>query len=39
MLDAVEAPRTAHSRLSCQIIADPALDGLVLKVPGEGGSA
>ncbi|MGA1232616.1 MAG: 2Fe-2S iron-sulfur cluster-binding protein [Lutimaribacter sp.] len=39
MLDAVEAPRTVQSRLSCQIIADPALDGLVLKVPGEGGSA
>ncbi len=34
MLDAVEAPREATSRLSCQIIASAALDGLVLRVPG-----
>lgn len=34
MLDAVEAPRAATSRLSCQIVAHAALDGLVLRVPG-----
>lgn len=33
MLDAVETPRGPGSRLSCQITASPALDGLVLRVP------
>ena len=33
MLDSTPAPRQAHSRLSCQILASPALDGLVLHVP------
>ncbi|MEO9821330.1 MAG: 2Fe-2S iron-sulfur cluster-binding protein [Paracoccaceae bacterium] len=33
MLDATEAERTTTSRLSCQIIADDALDGLHLIVP------
>jgi len=33
MLDAVEAPRTEASRLSCQITATDALDGIVLHVP------
>jgi ferredoxin, 2Fe-2S len=33
MLDAVEAPRTPASRLSCQITAAPGLNGLVLHVP------
>lgn len=33
MLDATEAPREATSRLSCQIVADDALEGLVLIVP------
>ncbi len=27
------APRQAHSRLSCQLVASPALHGLVLHVP------
>ena len=35
MLDATPAPRQPHSRLSCQIAAGPALDGLVLHVPAE----
>ena len=34
MLDATDAPRKPESRLSCQILAAPALDGLVLHVPG-----
>jgi 2Fe-2S ferredoxin len=34
MLDATDAPRKDTSRLSCQIVASPALDGLVLHVPG-----
>ncbi len=34
MLDATEAPRGPGSRLSCQIIASAALDGLLLRVPG-----
>ena len=34
MLDTVEAARGATSRLSCQITASDALDGLVLIVPG-----
>jgi 2Fe-2S ferredoxin len=33
MLDSTPAPRQPHSRLSCQIIASPALDGLLLHVP------
>ena len=33
MLDATDAPRKDTSRLSCQIIASPALEGLVLHVP------
>jgi len=33
MLDVTEAPRHADSRLSCQIEASAALDGLVLIVP------
>ena len=33
MLDSTAAPRQAGSRLSCQIINSPALDGLVLHVP------
>ena len=33
MLDATDAPRQDNSRLSCQLIAGPALEGLVLHVP------
>ena len=33
MLEITEAPKTEVSRLSCQIIATAALDGLVLHVP------
>lgn len=33
MLDSTPAPRQPHSRLSCQVIASPALHGLVLRVP------
>lgn len=33
MLDCTAVPRQPHSRLSCQITASPALDGLVLHVP------
>ncbi|WP_438991414.1 2Fe-2S iron-sulfur cluster-binding protein [Lentibacter sp.] len=33
MLDATEAERGPHSRLSCQIVASPELDGLKLIVP------
>lgn len=33
MLDATEAERGPGSRLSCQILASPALDGLKLVVP------
>jgi ferredoxin, 2Fe-2S len=33
MLDIVIAPRQAGSRLSCQLIASSALDGIVLHVP------
>ena len=33
MLDATDVERTQTSRLSCQITATPALDGLVLIVP------
>ena len=35
MLEATPAPRQANSRLSCQITASAALDGLVLHVPAE----
>jgi 2Fe-2S ferredoxin len=34
MLDIVSAPRKSGSRLSCQLIASNALDGIVLHVPG-----
>lgn len=34
MLEITEAPKTDHSRLSCQITSSPVLDGLVLHVPG-----
>ena len=33
MLDATEADRSDHSRLSCQITMSQALDGLILHVP------
>ena len=33
MLDAVVAERKAGSRLSCQIVVDAALDGLVVHLP------
>jgi 2Fe-2S ferredoxin len=33
MLDITEAGKTDGSRLSCQIISGPALDGLVVNVP------
>ena len=33
MLDVTEADRSPTSRLSCQITASPALDGLILHVP------
>lgn len=33
MLEIVTSPRQPGSRLSCQLIAGPALDGLVLHVP------
>ena len=33
MLDIVTSPRQSGSRLSCQLIAFPALDGIVLHVP------
>jgi 2Fe-2S ferredoxin len=33
MLDIVSSPRQSGSRLSCQLIASPALDGIVLHVP------
>ena len=33
MLDATDAPRRETSRLSCQIVSSPMLDGLVLHVP------
>ena len=33
MLDSTPVPRQATSRLSCQIIVGPALDGLLLHVP------
>jgi Ferredoxin len=33
MLDATEAPRLDGSRLSCQLVMGPELDGIVLRVP------
>ncbi|MEN9781782.1 MAG: 2Fe-2S iron-sulfur cluster-binding protein [Burkholderiaceae bacterium] len=33
LLEAAPSPAQAHSRLSCQIVATAALDGLVLHVP------
>jgi 2Fe-2S ferredoxin len=33
MLDIVIAPRQTGSRLSCQLVASSALDGIVLHVP------
>ena len=33
MLDITETGKTEASRLSCQIVVTPALDGLVLRVP------
>ena len=33
MLDATPAPRQTHSRLCCQIVMRPELDGLVVSVP------
>ena len=35
LLDTTASPRQPHSRLSCQIISRPELDGLVLHVPAE----
>jgi ferredoxin, 2Fe-2S len=33
LLDSTHVPRQRHSRLSCQLLAHPALHGLVLHVP------
>jgi len=33
LLDTTEVPRQLHSRLSCQIVAGPHLQGLLLHVP------
>lgn len=33
MLDIVSTPRQTHSRLSCQLLSSPELDGLELLVP------
>lgn len=33
MLDAADGERTATSRLSCQLVMGPGLDGIVLRVP------
>ncbi len=33
VLDGVAAGRRANSRLGCQIILEPALDGLVVRIP------
>ena len=33
LIEAAPTPAQAHSRLSCQIVASAALDGLVLHVP------
>jgi len=35
MLEATMSPREAHSRLSCQLVMTPALDGLVVRLPEE----
>ena len=34
MLEGTETPRAPGSRLSCQLFMEPALDGIVLQVPG-----
>ncbi|QJY48107.1 2Fe-2S iron-sulfur cluster-binding protein [Pseudonocardia broussonetiae] len=36
MLDCASAPRTGHSRLSCQLVVDEDMDGLTVLVAGEG---
>jgi len=36
MLDCASAPRTEHSRLSCQLVVDDDMDGLTVVVAGEG---
>jgi len=33
MLDVTEVPRRPESRLSCQLVAGPELDGIVLRIP------
>ena len=33
MLECTVSPREANSRLSCQIKADPAIDGIVVRLP------
>ncbi|CCQ74510.1 2Fe-2S iron-sulfur cluster-binding protein [Magnetospira sp. QH-2] len=33
MLECTESPRESNSRLSCQIKATPALDGIVVRLP------
>ncbi|MFK0113350.1 2Fe-2S iron-sulfur cluster-binding protein [Streptomyces sp. NPDC091217] len=33
MLDGVTAPRSHRSRLSCQLVLDDALDGIVVDIP------
>jgi ferredoxin, 2Fe-2S len=33
MLEMTAAPRQPHSRLSCQIVLDASLDGLVVRLP------
>ncbi len=33
LLDGVASPRLANSRLSCQIVVDRSLDGLIVRVP------
>ena len=33
MLDSTAAPRLAHSRLSCQLVMDDALDGILVHLP------
>ena len=33
MLDCTSSPREANSRLSCQIKADPKIDGIIVRLP------
>lgn len=33
MLEGVAAPRLPESRLACQIVVEPAMDGLVIRIP------